>query len=213
LPEEPLRLVIALSGPRSLPAWQGSDQEPMDFYDLKGLVDEFMTALHLGLLYEPMEHPTFHPGKCARILIGERQVGVLGELHPKVGERYDLLEKPVVAAELDLDVILESIPEGHAVEPVPAFPPVLEDLAVVVDEKVQADEVEALLKRAGGHLLVDVKLFDLYRGEQIPEGKKSLAYSLVYQAPDRTLTDEEVAKVRARVIKKLESELGAKLRD
>jgi phenylalanyl-tRNA synthetase beta chain len=213
LPEEPLRLVIALSGPRSLPAWQGSDQEPMDFYDLKGLLDEFVTALHLGLLYESMEHPTFHPGKCARILIGERQVGFLGELHPKVREHYDLLEKPVVAAELDLEVILESIPEGYAVEPVPAFPPVLEDLAVVVDEKVQADEVEALLKRAGGHLLVDVKLFDLYRGEQIPEGKKSLAYSMVYQAPDRTLTDEEVAKVRSRVIKKLESDFGAKLRD
>jgi phenylalanyl-tRNA synthetase beta chain len=178
LPEEPLRLVIALSGPRSLPAWQRSD-----------------------------------PGKCARILIGERQVGVLGELHPKVRERYDLPERPVVTAELDLEVILESISEGHAVEPVPAFPPVLEDLAVVVEEEVHADEVEALLRRAGGHLLIDVKLFDLYRGEQIPEGKKSLAYSMVYQAPDRTLTDEEVAKVRARVIKKLESDLGAKLRD
>jgi phenylalanyl-tRNA synthetase beta chain len=213
LPEEPLRLIIALSGPRSLSTWQRSDQEPMDFYDLKGLVDEFMTALHLELLYEPMEHPTFHPGKCARVLMGERQLGVLGELHPKVRERYDLPERPVVTAELDLEVILESIPEGHAVEPIPAFPPVLEDLAVVVDEELHADEVEALLRRAGGHLLIDVKLFDLYRGEQIPEGKKSLAYSMVYQAPDRTLTDEEVAKVRARVIKKLESDLGAKLRD
>ncbi|UCF62233.1 MAG: phenylalanine--tRNA ligase subunit beta [Anaerolineaceae bacterium] len=213
LPEEPLRLVIALSGPRSLPAWQGSDLESMDFYDLKGLVDEFMTTLHLGPLYKPMEHPSFHPGKCARILIGERQVGVLGELHPKVRERYDLPERPVVAAELDFNLIIESIPESHAVEPVPAFPPVLEDLAVVVDEEVQADEVETLLKRAGGDLLVDVKLFDLYRGEQIPEGKKSLAYSMVYQAPDRTLTDEEVSKVRARVIKKLETDLGAKLRD
>ena len=110
-------------------------------------------------------------------------------------------------------MIIGSIPEDHAVESVPAFPPVLEDLAVVVDEGVQADEVETLLKRAGGDILVDVKLFDLYRGEQIPEGKKSLAYSMVYQAPDRTLTDEEVSKVRARVIKKLETDLGAKLRD
>ena len=84
---------------------------------------------------------------------------------------------------------------------------------MVVDEDVQADAVEALLKHAAGNLLVDVKLFDLYRGEQIPEGKKSLAYSMIYQAPDRTLTDEEVAKLRARVIKKLESDLGAKLRD
>ena len=213
LPEEPLRLVIALSGPRSFSTWQGYDRELMNFYDLKGFVDELMTALHLGLLYEPLEHPTFHPGKCARILIGERQVGIFGELHPKVRERYDLPESPVVAVELDLELILESIPEGHTVEPVPAFPPVLEDLAVVVDEDVQADAVEALLKHAGGHLLVDVKLFDLYRGEQIPEGKKSLAYSMIYQAPDRTLTDEEVAKLRARVIKKLESDLGAKLRD
>ncbi len=213
LPEEPLRLVIVLTGPRSLPAWQGSDHESMDFYDLKGLVDECMKTLHLELQYKPMEHPTFHPGKCARILIAERQVGILGELHPKVRERYDLPERPVVAAQLDLDMIIESIPESHAVHSVPAFPPVLEDLALVVDEGVQADEVEALLKRAGGELLVDVKLFDLYRGEQIPAGKKSLAYSMVYQAPDRTLTDEEVSKVRARVIKKLEADLGAKLRD
>jgi phenylalanyl-tRNA synthetase beta chain len=213
LPEEPLRLVVALTGPRSPPAWQGSDRGSMGFYDLKGLVDELMTALHMGVRYEPTEHPTFHPGKCARVLLGEHQVGVLGELHPKVRERYDLPEKPVAVAELDLELILDSMPESHAVEPVPAFPPVLEDLAVVVDEQVPADEVEALLRRAGGGLLIEVTLFDLYRGEQIPEGKKSLAYSLVYQAPDRTLTDEEVAKIRARVIKKLESELGAKLRD
>jgi phenylalanyl-tRNA synthetase beta chain len=213
LPEEPRHLVIAVSGPRSHPAWQGSDRESMGFYDLKGLVNELIAALHLSAQYEPIEHPTFHPGKCARVLIGERQIGILGELHPKVWERYDLPEKPVVATELDLEVILESIPESHTVEPVPAFPPVLEDLAVVVDEGMPAGEVEAVLRRAGGRLLVDVTLFDLYRGEQIPEGKKSLAYSLVYQAPDRTLTDEEVAKIRTRVIKKLESELGAKLRD
>jgi phenylalanyl-tRNA synthetase beta chain len=213
LPEEALRLVIALSGPRALPAWQGSDQLPMDFYDLKGLIDEFITALHLEQRYEPTENPSFHPGKCARLLLGERQVGILGELHPKVRERYDLPERPMAAAALDLDLIIDSIPEDHAVESVPAFPPVLEDLAIVVDEQIQADELETLLKRAAGHLLVDVKLFDLYRGEQIPEGKKSLAYSMVYQAPDRTLTDDEVAKIRARVIKKLGSELGAKLRD
>ncbi|MCK4692068.1 MAG: phenylalanine--tRNA ligase subunit beta, partial [Anaerolineales bacterium] len=104
-------------------------------------------------------------------------------------------------------------PESHTIQSVPTFPPVLEDLAVVVDEDVPADTVENILRLAGEPLLVDVRLFDLFRGEQVGRGKKSLAYSLVYQASDRTLADDEVRKIRAKVIKRLESELGAKLRD
>ena len=214
LPEEPLRLVIALSGPRAIPSWQGSDVEPMDFYDLKGLVDALFAGLQLGAVrYEPVEHPTFHPRKCARILLGDQQLGVLGEVHPKVVERYDLPGAPLVAAGLDMAAILAIIPESHTVQSVPAFPPVLEDLAVVVDEDVPAGAVENVLRLAGEPLLVGVRLFDLYRGEQVGRGKKSLAYSLIYQASDRTLTDNEVVKIRAKVIKRLELELGAKLRD
>ena len=214
LPEEQLRLAIALTGPRDLLTWHGGDVEQMDFYDLKGIIDALLGGLGLEKArYETAEHPSFHPGKSARVLLGETQVGLLGELHPKVHERYDLPETPLVAAILDIEIVLAAVKDMRSVQPVPIFPPVLEDLAVVVDENVPAELVEEVIRKAGGHLLVGVSLFDLYRGEQVGKGKKSLAYSLVYQAPDRTLTDEEIANIRAKVIKKLGSELKAKLRE
>jgi phenylalanyl-tRNA synthetase beta chain len=104
------------------------------------------------------------------------------------------------------------VDESYAVSPVPEFPPVKEDLAVIVDEAVPADRVEAVIRASGGALLAGLTLFDVYRGEQIGAGKKSLAYSLTYQAPDRTLTDAEVAKLRGRIVKRLQEELGATLR-
>jgi len=214
LPEEQLRLGITLTGPRALPTWHGHDAEPMDFYDLKGIIDTLLVGLGLETSrYEATDHPSFHPGKSARVLTGEKQVGLMGELHPKVRERYDLPETPMVVAELDMEVVLAVMKDQRSLRPVPIFPPVLEDLAVVVDETMPAEQVEEVIRRAGGRLLVEVALFDLYKGEQVGKGKKSLAYSLVYQASDRTLTDEEVASIRAKVIKKLGSELKAKLRE
>jgi phenylalanyl-tRNA synthetase beta chain len=213
LPDEPLWVAIVLVGPRDLVAWHGADKEPMDFYDLKGVVDALLGGLHVdGVDYEPVEHPSFHPGKCARVVLDGQHLGVLGEIHPRVREAYDLADVPVQAAEFNLDAILARVPESHAVAPVPSFPPVLEDLAVVVEESVPAGQVEAVLREAGEPLLAEVRLFDLYRGDQVGAGKKSLAYSMVYQAPDRTLTDEEVATVRARIIRQLEDRLGARLR-
>lgn len=214
LPEEPLRLAIAITGPRALPAWQGSDTGNMDFYDLKGILDSFLNALLLDdIHHEAHDHPIFHPGKSARILLGDLQIGVFGELHPSVHERYELSEAPLLAAELNLEAILGILPDSQEIQPVPAFPPVLEDLAVVVDETIPSEQVQAVIQNAGGKLLVEVRLFDLYRGEQVGADKKSLAYALVYQAADRTLTDKEVAKLRAKIVKKLETELNAKLRD
>ena len=107
---------------------------------------------------------------------------------------------------------MTAIPELMATSPVPSFPPVLEDLALTVDEAVNAGQVEALIRQTGGKTLVKVQLFDIFRSEQIGAGKKSLAYSLTYQTPDRTLTDEEVAQIRGRIIKRLDQEIGAKLR-
>ncbi|OGO17758.1 MAG: phenylalanine--tRNA ligase subunit beta [Chloroflexi bacterium RBG_16_48_8] len=214
LPEERDQLVIALTGPREHATWLGADTSPMDFYDLKGLLEVLLDQLKMGeRYYLPVEHPSFHPGKSARLILGESPVGVLGELHPLVHERYEFGENPVLAAELDLHSILERIPEAVTMLPVASYPPVLEDLAVVVEEAVAAKDVEDIIRKTGGRVLAGVRLFDLYRGEQIQEGKKSLAYALIYQAPDRTLTDSEVAKVRARIIEQLEKELDAKLRE
>jgi phenylalanyl-tRNA synthetase beta chain len=213
LPDEVLKLVIALTGPRSLASWQAADQSPMDFFDLKGILAALFEDLHLdNVSYESCQHPTFHPGKCARVLLRGHQVGVFGELHPLVHERYDFQEAPVIAAALELDPILAEVPEQYHLGAVPSYPPVLEDLAVIVADDLPADQVRHLIFEAGEPLVTDVRLFDLYRGEQIGDGKKSLAYSIVYQSADRTLRDEEVAKVRERIIKKLEAKLGAELR-
>jgi len=213
LPLERPLLAIALSGAREPATWQGADTSAMDFYDLKGILQALLDGLHLGEShYEPAEAPPFHPGKCARLLLGERRLGIVGELHPLVRPRYELPETPVVVAELDLQVLMDAIPERYPVQPVSAYPPVLEDLAVIVDEDVPAERVAALLRDTGGQMLADVRLFDVYRGEQIGAGKKSLAYSLVYQASDRTLTDEEVLKIRQRIVRQLDRELGAYLR-
>lgn len=214
LPEERLRLVIALTGPRRPPSWQGADRSPFDFFDLKGTLEALLAGLHLnGRQYARWEHPTFHPGKCARVGVGDEWLGVLGEVHPLVHENYEFPETPLLAADLDLEALMAQIPERHTVEMPPTFPPVLEDLAVVVPESTSAQQVESVIRRAGQPLVQDLRLFDLYRGDQVGVGKKSLAYSVVYQVADRTLTDEEVSKVRGRIIESLQTELGGSLRE
>lgn len=214
LPDERLQLAVAMTGARESAGWQEADISSMDFFDLKGVLQGFFQGLNVGgVQFEPKEHPSFHPGKCASMVIGGSQIGVIGELHPLVKERYEFLDAPVLAAEIDLDQVMGLIPDALDISPVPTFPPVFEDLAIVVEEDVSAQRVEDLMRKVGGDLLMDVRLFDLYQGEQVQSGKKSLAYALVYQAPDRTLTDEEVASVRNRILELLESELGAKLRE
>jgi phenylalanyl-tRNA synthetase beta chain len=213
LPLEPSRLGIVLTGPRYLPAWQSADAAPMDFYDLKGIITATLEGLHVrDYHYEVGEHPSMHPGKCARLVLDDQEVGVLGELHPLVKEQYEIPETPLLAAEFNLDLILARIPERYDLVPVPAYPPVLEDLAVIIAEEIPATRVAQAIQAAGGETVVAVNLFDVYRGEQIGAGRKSLAYRLTYQAPDRTLTDEEVAGIRQRIVDHLEKGLGAKLR-
>ncbi len=213
LPEEQPRLVIMLTGPRALPGWQPADNLMMDFYDLKGIVEAVLDGLHIAAArFEPGAHPSFHPGKCARVLVNDQPLGWMGELHPQVRERFELPAGALLAADFDLNTLLHAIPDRHEVAPVPAFPPVLEDLAVIVDESVPAAAVAGVIRSAGGKAVTEVRLFDVYRGQQVGEGKKSLAYSLTYQAEDRTLTDDEAAKIRQRIMRKLEQELNARIR-
>ena len=213
LPDEPLHLAIVMTGQRLSPAWDRPESQTIDFFELKGVVEALMEELHLPMPeYAPAEQHSFHPGKCAAIMVGGRLFGVFGELHPSVKAHYDFGPAPVQAADIDLAKLLAMIPTTFAIEPVPAYPPVLEDIAVVVDETVPAEKVSSLIRQAGGKLLKAVRLFDVFRGEQVGVNKKSLAYSLTYQAADRTLTDAESTQVRNRIIRRLEQDLGAKLR-
>jgi len=212
IPEVP-KLAVCLFGSRSHPSWQGAEKDMMDYYDLKGIVEELMTDLHIeGVKYLPEAAPYFHPGKSARIDVDGNLLGYLGEVHPQVKGNYKLPDRPLPAAILDINALLERVDDLYDVEPVPDQPPVLEDLALVVDDDVPAQDVQTLIQQTGGKTLRDVRLFDVYRGEQLGEGKKSLAYSLVYQHPEKTLTDKEVLAIRNKIVKRLEKEIGAKLR-
>ena len=213
LPEEPQRLGIAMSGRRYPSAWDQADGENLDYYDLKGVLESLLDALHItGFRFEAAQHPSFHPGKCARLVVADEEVGILGELHPKVKESYQFLEPAVLAADLSADRLYELGAKQFASRPVPAYPPVIEDLAVIVDESAPGSEIVDVIKKAGGFLLKRVDLFDIFRGEQIGKEKKSLAFRLIYQAPNRTLNDKEVGKLRECIIQELEKELKAKVR-
>lgn len=213
LPAEPNRVAIAMTGQRSLPAWDTPVKAQIDFYDLKGVIEGLLAMLHVPeVRYEPRAEPTYHPGKCAAVLSGETLLGVFGELHPLVKANYDFGTAPVLAASLDLDTLCAVIPWRFETRTVPIQPPVLEDIAVIVDEAVPAAQVEAAIRQGGGKTLVNVRLFDVFRSEGIGAGKKSLAYALTYQSPDRTLTDSDAAQIRNRIIKRLEQEVGARLR-
>jgi phenylalanyl-tRNA synthetase beta chain len=214
LPDEPRRLGILLTGPRDEADWTGAgNTSNVDFFDLKGVIEGLLHGLHItGASYERLEHATYHPGRSALLNVQGTPIGVFGELHPLVAQAFELTGAPLLAAELDLDTLLDFVSELHQVEPLPVTPPVFQDIALIVPETTPAAEVEAVIRRAGTPLLKDVRLFDVYAGDPIPAGSKSLAYNLVYQTDERTLTDAEVAKAHQKIVKAVERELGATLR-
>jgi len=212
LPDEIARLAIALTGVRGEIAWDVKESPSMDFYDLKGRVELLLSGLRLlDVSYTPTDTvPYLHPGKAAKVQVKGKTVGVFGELHPLVKDKYEFEDAPVLVAEFDLAALRE-LKSEYEVKTVPDVPPVLEDIALILDEEIPAAQVEALIRQTGGAVLTDVRLFDVYRGEQVGPGKKSLAYSLTYQA-EKTLTDKEAAAIRVKIVRRLEHELGAKLR-
>ncbi len=224
LPEERERAAIVLTGPRRSGHWQ-TDANPddcFDFFDMKGVVETVLDRLGLQVEFAAAEAASaatpYRAGRSATVLLaGEGEpVGLLGEVHPAVTANFDLepaAGSPVLAAELDLDRILERIPESLQVEPVPVYPEVREDLALIVDEATPAASVEAALLKAGKPLLSAVELFDVFRGETIGDGSKSLAYHLTFRAPNRTLRDRDVKKLRRRILGQVERAVGARLRE
>ncbi|MFO0879566.1 MAG: phenylalanine--tRNA ligase subunit beta [Gemmataceae bacterium] len=216
LPDEPRRLAIVLSGRRYQDHWGDAGQTPrgqLDFFDLKGVVAALLADLHLrDVVYRPGQIAALHPGKSAEIVAGDRVLGYLGELHPRVGEAFALGGKTVLVAEIDLAALQAALPPRYAYVSVSRFPAALRDVAVIVPEALPAEKVEAEIRAAGGALLRGLRLFDLYRGESIPAGTKSLAYALAYQADDRTLTDKEVEKAHKAIESRLRHVLKAQIR-
>ncbi len=183
-----------------------------DFYAMKGAVETILNAMRIyDVSYEAdRTNPAYHPGRCALIKQGETVIGVVGQIHPEVEAEYDLDE--TYAAELDFAALMSQQAPESGYKPLPRFPGVQRDIAVVCDNAVTAAAVQNCIKSAGGKLLRDVKLFDIYTGVHIPEGKKSLAFSLTLRSDEGTLTDSVADETTKNILSKLESELGAVLR-
>ena len=209
-PAEPHHLAALLLGPARPRTWREPDPPPADFFAAKGVLVALFEALHVRGSVEASQEPFLHPGKAARILIEGRDAGWLGEVHPLVGAEWGL-QDPVAGFELELDVVPD--PQTLVYDDLLGFPEVREDLAVVVPQDVSAARVIEVMLRVGAPLLRSAEVFDVYRNpERLGEGNVSLALRLSYRAPDRTLTDEEVAAKRATISQALADEIGGRIR-
>ncbi|WP_252246960.1 phenylalanine--tRNA ligase subunit beta [Clostridium sp. ZBS4] len=184
-----------------------------DYLDLKGAVENIIDGLGIkNSKYErESENVSYHPGKTAKLVIGKNVVGTLGEVHLDVTENYGI-DVPCFIAELNLDALYESADMDRKYKALPKFPAVTRDIALLVEDSILVQEIEECIRKAGGNLVEKVQLFDIYKGKQIPDGKKSIAYAIAYRA-DKTLTDKEVNKVHDKILRSLEYKLGATLRD
>ncbi|MBS1880675.1 MAG: phenylalanine--tRNA ligase subunit beta [Actinobacteria bacterium] len=208
---EPLRIGAIALGSLAPASWRGA-AVPADFFALKGVAEALAGQLRVELGFAPGEQPFLHPGRTAAVSVGGAAAGWLGEVHPLVCRAWDV--PAAVAFELEAAPLLAASTAGEeGYEDVTTFPAALRDIAVVVAEEVPAERVRATVLAAGGELLRSARVFDLYEGEQLGEGRKSLALGLELRAPDRTLTDDEVDGVRDAIVAALGAELGGQLRE
>ena len=213
LPCEVNLLGVVLAGLRApLTRFDAADQGGLDFFDVKGMIETLLLRLGVeGAYFQQIASPALHPGRAAGLFNGERRIGILGELRPDRAEAFGIETPRVAVAEIDLDelrALANPVPVNVVV---PRFLPVEQDFAIVVTEETPASVVESALLAGAGPLATGIALFDIYRGPQIGEERKSLAYRVTFTAPDRALTDAELAKVRERIARSLR-QAGAELR-
>ncbi len=185
-----------------------------DFFVLKGIINELLAGMGMDEpVYEAERNlAMYHPGRCANILYNGELLGTMGEMHPDVSERYEIGTR-VYTCELLFSIIILHAKSDLVYKPLPKYPAVARDISLTVDEKVTVGELESVIVESGGELLEEAALFDVYRGRQVGEGKKSVAFALTYRDAERTLTDDEVNAVHSGILEALEKELGAVQRE
>jgi len=208
LPDEPEALCGLLSGSRNDLSWLG-DGGPLDFFDAKAVLEGLFSKLGVSANFKPGDDESFHPTHQAVIVIDDKEIGVIGELHPKVTEAFDIAEA-VYLFEITVTELLPLVDSHRLFQPIPRFPATVRDIALILDTNVSHQQAVDIIR--GFPLVKDIAIFDVYSGKQVPSGKKSLAYRITYQSPAHTLTDEEVNKVQEQILKKLSQQLGATLR-
>jgi phenylalanyl-tRNA synthetase beta chain len=217
LPTEDPRLGIVMCGPRRLADFHGSteSEEDMDFFDLKGVIEALFDALGFrASQIETRAAPdsgTYGP-RCAEVWLNGDRLGLMGELHPQVRQAFGLPRARVCTAELRIEPMVRPHWQLDPMRPISVYPPVVEDLAFDVEEGVTNRRTEEAIWAAGGDVLERVELFDVYRGDPLPPGRKSMAYRLTYQSPERNLSEQEVAALRRRIAENVERETGGRLR-
>lgn len=186
--------------------------QEIDFLTLKGVIEELLDVLNIkNVKYVRSQNHAYHPGRSADVIVDDEKICVFGELSPDIAENYDI-NKRVYIAEINLELLFKHANDEKIYKPLPKYPAVERDIAVLVDKNTFVADIENVIRKAGGKLVDDVKLFDVYEGENIPDDKKSVAFSILYRSYDKTLTDEEVSKVHDKIVKSLNEELGAQLR-
>ena len=210
LPDEKEMLVGVLSGPRTPTSWLTQSGD-MGFFDAKGVLEAVVPQLGAPIELQASSDSALHPGRTARLLCGGQTVGVIGEVHPRVLERFDLDEAPVAMFEIDLELLYKGLPKATGgYSSTSRFPGSERDLALIVDASVSSAGIQSIIAR--NKLVRHSSPFDLYTGEGIPAGKKSIAYKIVFQSPTGTLTSDEVDRAQADILRKLQREVGAELR-
>jgi phenylalanyl-tRNA synthetase beta chain len=211
LPDEHRHVGVVLTGAARPRSWRTPEPPAADFFAAKGVLTALLDTLRLQWSVAEAPQPFLHPGRSAAVHVEGELLGWLGEVHPLVTRAFDLGR--AAAFELDLDRLAEFAgARVETYEDVTSFPSVRQDIAVVVADDVAAERVRQIVREAGGDLLRRAEVFDVYRGEQVGEGRVSLALALEFRAPDRTLTDDEVAELRAAIADALKREAGGELR-
>jgi phenylalanyl-tRNA synthetase beta chain len=212
--KEERRVAIALTGQRALPFWSGTERDAkFDACDLKGLLEEFFEQFGLrGMTFTRQAESTSLFLESAVILQGKNQVGEFGQLLPALAKKYDLRDA-VLLAELNLDLLLARRNPAKSFKPLPAFPAIRRDVAMIVPEATTHDAVLQVVKQTKPANLEAVELFDVFRGKNVPEGQKSLAYAFTYRAADKTLTDAEANAAHTKIVEAFKTQLKAVVRE
>ena len=209
--KEPERVSCVLAGQVGDGVYSNPYRQP-DFYDIKGLVEGVLEVCGISdYTLQKTCAPTFHPGRNASVMLGDRQIGIFGEAHPEVLENYDLPYKAYLF-DFDMEALVDAAIFAKRFKPISVYPKVERDLAIVVNKETLSDMPTELIYKTGGEWVESVRLFDVYEGEQVPEGKKSLAYTIIYHSVAETLTDKAVNALHDKIVKRLNQELGAELR-
>ncbi|MED4691490.1 phenylalanine--tRNA ligase subunit beta [Peribacillus frigoritolerans] len=211
LPEEKEHVAGAITGLWESHLWQG-EKKPVDFFVAKGVIEALFDTLGLAdqISYRQAEINDMHPGRTAEVLLNGEVIGFMGQVHPTVQKDLDIKETYIF--ELSLKALAEAEVAPIAYQTIPRYPSTTRDIALVVDQATKAGDIQDIIEEAGGKLLKEVSIFDLYEGERMEEGKKSIAYSLKYYDPERTLTDEDITKAHDKVLEAVKEKAGAELR-